>query len=386
MNGKRKASQFSKNSFLGNIFFLITLLVIFNLLCCSQANEKRDSNEKKGYLKFKYFHLLDEYLVPDSSLSILRPNPIDLEIIDNDTIIFTSGYTSQILYSNMNFKSFNQIGGWGQGPGEYGKPAYLSIFDDIVFYSDITNNIIKTCFLNQKTVNPPYSIPTRSGAVKFDLKFPFLAVLNKSAPYVSLYKLASDGTVSLLEELVNLEDFYRPVNGRLVGGNILFDNDLKIYAINSAPYVIKIFNVIFDSDKSADNVVIKKSAQYDMSKVTNLSMWSLNKYNQLVSLKNLPDQLKFLSNSVSIVSDFKVLEKDKKKYMVVQIVDPATIKNKGQYLYHLISLEDGNLLDEFYTNMTMLDSIEDTIYFYYSGKDSKTDKPMVKILKYQLIF
>ena len=137
MNGIRKAYQFSKNRYFINIFYSITLLVIFNLLCCSSINEKKD------YLKFNYFHLLNEYLVPDSSLSILRPNPIDLEIIDNDTIIFTSGYTSQILYSDMNFKSFNQIGGWGQGPGEYGKPAYLSIFDDIVFYSDITNNIIK---------------------------------------------------------------------------------------------------------------------------------------------------------------------------------------------------------------------------------------------------
>jgi len=357
---------------------IVNVFVIISLISC------QNNPEIQAFDANKAFKLLQTYIIPDSLDGDLIPGPRDFEILSPNHIYLTTGNTRRILQTSPPLHEFKQIGRLGLGPGEYVNPWYITIDKQMLYYSDGSNMVIKSVRLPGGSLGQKrktYVIPTTAARRNFAVRFPYLAVLNSSTPYVSLYKLEGNGQVKLLKKFLKFEDYYGIVTRHADGGGIVFDSSGTLYVVPVAPYVISSFRI----QEVDDSLAVKRMRQFNLQASLHgnkyFISWSKKKYNHVMQLENRR-RLKYLIGAATIVNHCWLIEHENQQALLVDFYTPME-KNKGMHFLHMlqiVSLRDGRIIHTYNSSMSVLGvSQGDVVYFYRSSIDPE----FVKIFSYQ---
>lgn len=316
----------------------------------------------------QYFKFLQAYPIPDSAQVDLVPNPRDWEVVSPDRIYFTTGYTRRILQTALPLHEFKQIGGEGLGPGEYSNPMYIAVNRQMLYYSDASNGVIKSVLLpdgSKGQKRQTYMIPAIIGGRDFAVRFPYFAVLNDEAPYISLFKLEANGQAELLKKFLKFEDYYGIVTRHTDGGGIVFDSSGTLYVVPVAPYIISGFRI----QETGDSVVVDRIRQFNMQGSKYFIPWTKKKYNHIMHLENKQRPI-FLFGSASIVNHCWLLEHGKQQVLLVEFYTPMDNDTSlnFQHVLQIVSLADGRVIHTYGTSMPVLGVYRDVVYFYQSSK------------------
>jgi len=344
----------------------IGCLITVTWLAGCQSKETPDTQ-----LEGQYFKFLQAYPIPDSAQVDLAFNPTDFEIVSPDHIFLTTPFTTRrILETALPLREFKQVGREGLGPGEYARPMYIAVDRQMLYYSD-TGGVIKSIPLPDNpggSKQQTYMIPSVSGG-DFAVRFPYLAVLNNNAPYISLFKLEANGRVQLLKTFLKFEDYYGIVNRHANGGGIVFDSSGTLYVMPVAPYVISSFRI----QDTGDSVAVKRIHQFNLQASLQGSEyfkpWTRKKYTHTMQLENR-QRLDFLSGAATTINHCWILEHGNQQALLVDFYTHMENGKKihSQYVLQVISLTDGRVIHTYYCSMPVLGVYRDVVYFYHSSK------------------
>lgn len=357
MPGKSQITQFRENK---NIVPIIAgLFSVLSIVGCNKDIEVVAFGEDS------HFQLTDQYVVSEDSLqsALFGFVPEDF-IVKENNVYMKITWESKIIKTAPPFDSYEQIGGYGSGPGEYANPAFLDIDNGHLFFSDNSNGFIKSVPLEGARDEQLYSVGTGSGGARFSVHMPLVAVLNTKSPYLSVHSLETETSQQLLEL-----DSRHEVPARLgsESGDIHFSKTGELYCIPPSPYIIYKYKMITESDTPRVDLVDK----FDMTTNSWCKTWTKSKYARYSNIEDFDKKSDFRRDAYTRIRNFVLLEKSEKTYLLAELANTSLTDNSHDRVWQLMS-SDGKTLKFYHGNLMLLSAYEDTLYmFNFATREGK---------------
>ena len=328
-------------------YFILIIISFIIFMNCSKNKENKIIIEKQSNLDCLIYK--KSYIINKKSL---LNSPLDF-VIDKDSLFYFSDiYSRKIYRTKRPFLTYEQVGRNGQGPFEYIMPFNLYIYNDKLFFSDISNGFLKYNYMN-KGKNKVENL-TRyfiKGAKKFVIDNDYIYTINTfNNPRLNIYSKAN-GT--LIDSLINIDHFYYKINLKVEGGNLVKDNSGTIYLSCLAPYII--FKVKKMNGKF--NVINK----WNFEKSDDFIPWTKEKDNELKRIHKREKKWEIL-NSCTRVEDLYLIKNEKNQYLISYLTSGTDIENELN-IYQIITLE-GEIIKIFRSkNLKLIGVYKDKLFF-----------------------
>ncbi|MHB2153946.1 hypothetical protein ACX8XN_06075 [Calditrichota bacterium GD2] len=340
-------------TWLSNGILLLIFAVSLIVNSCSKSIEKNDG------IKAPFFVLKNKYVIKKSSIFATSLDNIASE---NDSIFYFCNLFSRAIYQTKRpFKKYKIIGRNGNGPGEYITPYYVYKFHDKLYFSDITNFLIKYLYINFKNLQRKYlDYLTVSSGAKFVIDNNYIYSLNLSNPKLIIF---NKNNAKRVKSLITLDEIYKLVNYKMDGGGIVKDLNGNIYLSAVAPY--KVYKIQYENK----DFIIKDI--WDFENLPSIIKWDKDKDNNLKNLKSQYKKRKII-NSFTRVSNLGLIGV-KQKYLL------AHLTFREEDIYHLINL-NGKLIKEFKSsNFKLIYAHNNTLLFKeFNDEDIDDDYILIK--------
>lgn len=336
-----------------NLKLGFAVIVVLLLTVCSKENGKENGMKSLNEDPFqdKFFSLMNSHTLADTSF----PSYIfDSTTDKNGNLFITDYHGRRILQVNKDFSEFTQIGNRGVGPGEYSTPRYIDITDEILFFSDSNNSLIKSMSINNKT-DQYYNVPHIRGAANFSVTDSLILVKGTSSPYMFIYEYGNDEHPSLITKKLDLPDYYHIPNSRQSGGSILTDSNGLIYFIPQTPYRIFVFNKQFELIDEFNGEIFP-----------DVVPWTEEKYNSLMKSTNIQERFEKLQTYTRVL-DAKLIMNHDNEYILVELSDIG----RGYRVFHLINTK-GELIKTYRASAGLISTFKNklTLIFRYIDKEN----------------
>jgi len=329
-------------------YFILIIASLIIFISCSKNNENKI--EEKKQIKLDWMIFKNSYVINKKSF---LNSPLDF-VIDKDNLFYFSDiYSRKIYRTKRPFSKYEQIGRNGQGPFEYIVPFKLFIYKDKLFFSDMSNGFLKYIYTNKEMKKienaTEYFI---KGAKKFVLDEKYIYTLNTfNNPRLNIYS-RKNGT--LIDSLINLDNFYYQINLKVDGGNIVEDKLGNIYFSCVSPYII--FKIAKKSNKKFEVV-----SKWNLEKGEYFIPWTRKKDNELNRIHKRGEKWKLL-NSCTRVDDLYLITNKKDQYLLSYLTSGINRENELN-IYNIISLE-GKIIKIFKSkNLKLIGAYKDKLFF-----------------------
>jgi hypothetical protein len=322
---------------------ILTFVALF-ISCENNIDDYRQFGSPSDSL----FKFVGEYLIPKNSLLSAASY---ITTTDNKNFYFSSMFAREIYHTKRPFKDFIKIGKRGEGPNEYSTPAYIQIFTDNLFYSDINNIFIKRLSLNKNSkfrenkLSNFHGYAGNIGARKFVVDDNFVYILNSISPILNVYSRING---KLIQSLIEIEKRFDLINNRVNGGGIVIDNDNNIFLATTVPY--KLYKLNHETD------ILRIVAEWDFSNFPGIVSLSKKMYNSSDE-NNRKKSLDLIASITQIINIHLIGEHDQK--IIIQLA------HNDKIVFHIIS-RSGQVLHKYKGDnvLFLMGTFGNSLFFY----------------------
>ena len=342
----------------------IIIVIVFALSSAIQLCDKEINFNQT--LQSEYFTHIKTFHISEAN-PIFQTRPVDAVMDSLGNIYFTNFFDRTIKKSKPPFTSYEIIGRNGQGPGEYIQPAYLVLKNNVLYFSDTSNNFIKSILLNAaNSRHRSFELSVRGGSSKFDVGDSLIAVFNKRPPHLSIYSYTPDNHTELIQEELQFDDIYKPMQN-LNGGGVQIDNSGRIYVMPVAPYELNKYS----TENSASGARYFLSEESYFEHLPKYIKWDRKKY--LQGLDASDDKRHEILNSFTKIYNFFIIQ-DTSNNFFIEILDRTHNIHQASHIFHLIS-QNGKLLATYELSDTSVLAVYKNMFYTYTltNNDSKRE-------------
>lgn len=267
---------------------------------------------------------------------------VSLRWLGDSTYVFADYITRSLETFHLADTSVYQIGGHGEGPGEYRLPAYVRLGNEgEIVFSDISNPRIK--FILPDGSQTGVLTHSHGGGRKFDLLEDVVYIQSNELYLLSAYNRSGQKLV----ELFPIDKSYEPFIQRLNGGGVTVIGQ-SVYAMNSLEPHIYVYNA-----RTRQQIILKPDewkkygANFDRNRVEQLSLSNWGEESEDFAFFMDIDKLIFEQSSALVIF----------------------LRYRSRFLLNIISLDGKVLYGSEIEGLWFVGSQQDLLFFVVTNED-----------------